>query len=942
MSGRLPDPPCLDSEITMTSKLRFVCSCLLLIIVAIAPASGQEAGGDPEQYVDELLEMATSATDRSDIEAVESLLAEASSLVGAWNYPEAGHLHQKIGDIYLRLGSLDHRFNFDAEHHFERSLKLLEPTGDDSLISTILFRQGTAQLRVGNYHAASLSFGRAAEIRRSLGWGLMPALANLGGAYTELGNYGQAWLAYKEALTILSESPNLDQGLLHALQIDLASSEIELGIYDSPINELKEILKQSIDQNHLRNQARAEFHLGYAYFNKGKQLDDGDAVLTSIQHSRNAVALHEADGNARSLGRSLNNLGYAHGHLGNVEEALTALNRALEIAKSEDRSNTCRTLDSVGFVYFQNDNFQQAHDHYFDALVCAQDVGSLGTEHVALAHLAQLYEDSNPNLAITFLKQSVLVVEQIREGLEPLSLTARQTYADKVAWVYRQLADLLLSEQRAVEAERAIDRMKAEELNVFLGGLRGEPGGLPQLEEEQHIWSQYAALLAEAVIHSRELASLRTIPADQRTPEQQLRFVELAEKQIAAKSAFQTLQNREDVKTALAHMTELQDFEVIELGALINISEYLLPNEVLFYPLVLDDRIELVFVTANAIPVSIPSPMAKDELYSKVFGFRQALRSRDSGVAALGQELYAALLEPLDMALAQVQANSGDQVDSIIYVPDGFLRYIPLAALHDRQDWIARRYSVSIITSTSLSELGVSPTQINRILAGAFTHSKTVSRPDGSQTTFSGLVYASREVSDLLALYPNSQVHEGDDFKAGNFVVNFEDYDAVHLATHAEFVPMQAPEFSIVLYGDGGHASFVDIQNQWLLRDVDLVTLSACETGIGGVLGNGDEIHGFGYLMQESGANAVLASLWNVSDSGTQALMSTFYRNLKVEGTSKSRALQSAQLALIDDEIPEDVEALIRGAHPVDQPPLPSDFSHPFYWSSFILIGNSR
>jgi len=75
------------------------------------------------------------------------------------------------------------------------------------------------------------------------------------------------------------------------------------------------------------------------------------------------------------------------------------------------------------------------------------------------------------------------------------------------------------------------------------------------------------------------------------------------------------------------------------------------------------------------------------------------------------------------------------------------------------------------------------------------------------------------------------------------------------------------PEESFILFGDGDRVTLRDVAT-WSLPDVDLIVLSACETGVGGQLGNGEEILGFGYQMQKTGARAAVASLWAVSDGG--------------------------------------------------------------------------
>jgi CHAT domain-containing protein len=145
------------------------------------------------------------------------------------------------------------------------------------------------------------------------------------------------------------------------------------------------------------------------------------------------------------------------------------------------------------------------------------------------------------------------------------------------------------------------------------------------------------------------------------------------------------------------------------------------------------------------------------------------------------------------------------------------------------------------------------------------------------------------------------------------------DYNILHLATHAALVPGN-PEKSFILFNGKTIATLKDIEN-WTLNNFDLVVLSACETGLGGNFGsNGEEILGLGYQFQNRGAKATIASLWQVDDGGTQALMLAFYTELQ-QGKSKNQSLQSAQRSLLKD-------------------PKLQRFSHPYYWAPFILIGN--
>lgn len=204
-------------------------------------------------------------------------------------------------------------------------------------------------------------------------------------------------------------------------------------------------------------------------------------------------------------------------------------------------------------------------------------------------------------------------------------------------------------------------------------------------------------------------------------------------------------------------------------------------------------------------------------------------------------------------------------------------------------------------------------------------------------------------MSNLQAKVPKTTLLLNQDFNRATILPQMRSNTVVHLATHAAFVSGQ-PESSFILLGNGERITLQDIRS-WNLPNVDLVVLSACETGLGGQLGNGEEILGFGYRMQRTGARAAIASLWQVSDGGTQVLMNAFYDHL-LTGSSKTAALQAAQIDLIrgtatvdinrdrgiavqfTDEADNTVDA--NRSTPAPAPTL----EHPYYWAPFILIGN--
>ncbi|NES73672.1 MAG: CHAT domain-containing protein, partial [Okeania sp. SIO2D1] len=246
--------------------------------------------------------------------------------------------------------------------------------------------------------------------------------------------------------------------------------------------------------------------------------------------------------------------------------------------------------------------------------------------------------------------------------------------------------------------------------------------------------------------------------------------------------------------------------------------------------------------------------------------------------------------------------------------PDGQLRYVPLAALYDGEKWLVEKFNINNITAASLMDL-TPKTEINPlVLAGALTEGIYNFQVGKKKFDFEGLPFAGVEVEKLATMFPKTNKLLDNAFTKKAMESQMDNYNIVHFATHSAFVNGH-PEESFILFGDGSRASLREVKD-WNLKNVELVVLSACQTGVGKQLGNGVEILGFGYQIQEAGASATLATLWRVDDQGTHEFMNDFYAALKNDA-SRSEAVQKAQISMIN-----------------------SEFSHPYYWAPFILIGN--
>lgn len=174
-------------------------------------------------------------------------------------------------------------------------------------------------------------------------------------------------------------------------------------------------------------------------------------------------------------------------------------------------------------------------------------------------------------------------------------------------------------------------------------------------------------------------------------------------------------------------------------------------------------------------------------------------------------------------------------------------------------------------------------------------------------------------------------------------------YPVVHIASHFKFKPGNEAD-SFVLLGSERKLTLADIQDgDYPLTEVDLLTLSACETAYGARDAHGREIESFGVLAQQQGAKAVLATLWPVADSSTAEFMAAFYRR-RQQGMNKAEALRRTQVAFLRGEGRPSMglggnsegRGVVLADSAEDSGPSAAvrSYAHPYYWAPFILMGN--
>jgi len=567
---------------------------------------------------------------------------------------------------------------------------------------------------------------------------------------------------------------------------------------------------------------------------------------------------------------------------------------------------------------------------FAEAVKLAGDLELSALERAALAFRAEVHARAGRlDEAITDYKQAVEIVEETRGRL------LRETEADFVRAsqdLYEALARLLLKRRApgdSTEALAYVDRSRSATLRRELLALN------PELRDEdlkRQLGETRDLLLQEAALASylqQELAA--AAPRED----------------VAARIRERLQAVRRDVRAAIdelsARYPAYREYVAVDPLTFGDLTDRLPAGHLIvaFFPA--DDALYIFLISRQGgVQFRQVPKVTKRELDRKIREYRELVTKgaldrsflridawtdrRWEPLRTLTVWLYDALLKPIATELAQAE--------HIIFAPTGLLYYLPLHALgpFDRRTgevrFVILDKPVSYLTSTTLLKVALGPVKPRHrsLLA--------LANPPFQDARFKPLQYAEQEVSGLKELFgENALVLPGAQatYKALLALLGAPEGGAsrgadrpfgfVHLATHGVIDPA-APEESFLALDGTNKLVVREIPRLVDLRDheVNLVTLSACETALGPESPKAT-LMSLATVFNWAGAPSVVVSLWSVDDLATRDLMIGFYGGLVKQATlDKARALQQAQRTLASKP----------------------ETRHPFFWAPFILIGDWR
>jgi CHAT domain-containing protein len=365
----------------------------------------------------------------------------------------------------------------------------------------------------------------------------------------------------------------------------------------------------------------------------------------------------------------------------------------------------------------------------------------------------------------------------------------------------------------------------------------------------------------------------------------------------------------------LLKLAELQNYfgnECVEVAQADAKSEATLldANSAIIYSVILNDRTEMILRLPDGQLTKYAVSFNQEQMQQEIDQLRKLLEKRSTNEYLLpAQKIYTALIRPLEGDLAAAK------VKTLIFIQDDGLRQVPMAALHDGQQFLIEKYAIATTPSLTLTTRTSTPEHYS----GSLMMGLTVERPP-----FQALTNVRTEVASVQKILGGTKLLDRD-FTLTNLQEQLQNksYPVVHIATHGKFGVDNASTFLLTFDSRITLDQIDEVLRQAKLSRrasqrsqqlVELLTLSACQTAAG----DNRAALGIAGVAVRAGVRSALASLWNINDEATVPLIEEFYTQLEQPNVTKAEALQKAQLKMIAN----------------------FEYSHPAVWSPFILIGN--
>ncbi len=685
-------------------------------------------------------------------------------------------------------------------------------------------------------------------------------------AYQSMGQYNNALKSLEVALSLASQSG--DRNRIAAILGQRGNTYLAIGNTKEAHKYLTEALSIARDLERPGLTASILNNLGNLFASRGNYREANRMYKESI-------VLANKIGNKELVAVSLVNAALSSMGDKKYDESESLLKKALDqFATMPPSHDMCYGLINIGLTYYDlSSHLNQSKDRllvmaskaFKEAASVSDTIGDLQSQSYALGYLGKVCESAGQHQKALELSRRAIFAAQQTNTPESLYLWHWQT--GRLLKAQGELDKAIAAYRRAVDALKST----RDEISIIYGRQRAS-----FRESVGPLYFELVDLLLQRAALDNARENYEPYLIEARNMIETLKIVEL-----------QDYFRDECVDKAQAKVTSLDAFS---------------KTAIVIYPVLLPDRLELLVSLPEGLK-RYPVPVEADRITSEVRKFRKRLEKRISRqYLHHAKKLYDWLVRPIEKDLAFLS------IDTLVFVPDGPLRTIPMAALHDGKQFLIERYALAITPGLDLSDPRPIETENLRLLLVGLSK---------SSQGFPPLPYIPEELKNIQDIY-GGKLLLNEKFLLSNLEENLkkETFNIVHIATHGKF-ESNAQETFILTFDDKLTLDRLDkCVGFFRFREdpLELLTLSACQTAAG----DDRAALGLAGVAVKAGARSALATLWYINDQASSTLVSEFYRQLFDPNVSRAVALQRAQLKLLKD---------LR-------------YEHPSYWSPFLLINN--
>lgn len=826
--------------------------------------------------------------------------------------------------------------------------------------TTQQLEQGEALYREGRFTEAINVLQQAVRIYQQQGnnLGQAAALTNLSLVYQQLGAWPEADISVNNSLKLLgwdstNQKLNVNNPQYELLEILAQTLDIQAGLLLTKGKpDLSVQISQQAEQiwkklaNNIKiirsqiNQAQALRVAGFYRRSRGILQEISPAIKTQPDSLIKITAL-----------RTLGNI---QQQLGNLEESQKVLLQGLKIAQSLELpqetaltelslGNTARSLDQIknAINYYENAakiasnplTKIQAQINQFSLLIENKQIAAAKTLIPTIqSQLPNLPENqagiyARINFARTLTKSTTKSktnnkIDNQKDIAQILATSAQQakSIGDERAESYALGSLAEVYEQNSQNQEASYLTQKA----LFLAQKNND-------SDIAYLWEWHLGRLLKAqgnikaavAAYDASVETLQSLRTDLTAVNREVQFnfrdsVEPIYRQ-SVELLLQQGQEKPDLDKVRQRIEALQLAELDNYfrKACLNNQFVVLdkvvdqdnPDTAIFYPIILDNRLEVILKLPNQELIHKTSLVNSQEVEQIITQMRENIvepdRIRKFEVAS--QQLYQWLIQPVATEL------ENSQVKTLVFIPDGSLRNIPMSALYDGKDYLVQKYATVVSLGLQLfTPKSLTRQKLNALVGGLSAI------PKGEN--FASLPNVKQELAAIAQSGISTVTLYNHRFTSNLLKqkINAKPFQVVHFATHGQF--SSNPNQTFILAADkrikvADLDTLLKSRAQKRTEPIELLVLSACQTAAG----DNRAALGLAGVALSAGARSTLASLWQIGDDSTADFIDQFYDKLMTgENTTTAQALREAQLKLL--ETPE--------------------YNRPMYWAPYVLVGN--